>query len=519
MRGLGSWLIVALAAVLVVALVFVVAARKMPLGVPGEWEWMRVGLAPSGAALLVAGAAVAAYAGFVALGLQTLAKPRSRWVEAAWVAGLLIAAMAIQVAVPTGAPAPYDLAKWAAVNYLPSSTGYFRIAREQAATNPWRFLAEYPAWIRSQDSLHIGTHPPGLIAVQCLLRALMERHPALADGLVNQMPAAVEVGFRVFASKEQPLARADRAALLATALLTLAACAATVVPLYLLARLTLPAHAAWAAAALWPLAPAANLFQPVADTAYPLISMGAMALAAWAVRGDGTRPALSSAEGSVPAASSIHGGDGTRSVPATRWALAIGAGALMGFGMAFTLAFLGVGLIVAIITAFSSKTAWRTRVLVLVAVGIGFAAVLLAGWGITGANPFEIARWNLRNHARFYVEYPRTYRLWLMVNPIELLIALGIPSAVWCAVGLLDVRRVPTPVWATLLVVLLLNLVGRNLGEVARLWMMFMPGLLLAAGIGVTKLGTRPGILAVTVALLGAQTLALQAMIQVVYPV
>ncbi len=205
MRGLGSWLIVALAATLVVALVVVVAARTVPLGVPGEWEWMRVGLAPNGAALVLSGAAVAAYSAFVALGMRMLAKPRSRWVEAAWVAGLLIAAMAIQVAVPTGAPPPYDLAKWAAVNYLPSSTGYFRIAREQAANDPWRFLAEYPAWIRSQDSLHIGTHPPGLIAVQCLLRALMERHPELADGLVNHMPAAVDVGFRVFASKDQAL--------------------------------------------------------------------------------------------------------------------------------------------------------------------------------------------------------------------------------------------------------------------------------------------------------------------------
>ncbi len=301
--------------------------------------------------------------------------------------------------------------------------------------------------------------------------------------------------------------------------MTLAACAATVVPLYLLARLALPAPAAWAAAALWPLAPAANLFQPVADTAYPLLSTGAMALAAWAVRGDGTRPALSSAEGSAPATKSNHRGDGTRSVPATSWALAVGAGAVMGIGMAFTLAFLGVGLIVAIIVASSTKIAWRTRALVLMAIGLGFSAVLVAGWGITGANPFEIARWNLRNHARFYVEYPRTYRLWLMVNPIELLIALGLPSAVWCAVGLLDVRRVPTPVLATLLVIALLDLVGRNLGEVARLWMMFMPGLLVAAGMGFDKLGTKPAVVAATLVLLGAQTLALQAMIQVVYPV
>jgi methylthioxylose transferase len=176
-------------------------------------------------------------------------------------------------------------------------------------------------------------------------------------------------------------------------------------------------------------------------------------------------------------------------------------------------------LIVAMIVTFSPKMVWRTRALLLLAVGIGFSAVLLAGWGITGANPFQIARWNLRNHARFYVEYPRTYRLWFMVNPLELLIALGLPSGVWCAVGVLDVRRVPTPVWATLMVIALLDMAGRNLGEVARLWMLFMPGLLVAAGVGLTRMGMKPAAFAATVALLGAQTLALQAMIQVVYPV
>ena len=69
------------------------------------------------------------------------------------------------------------LAKWASVNYLAGSAGYFKLARQQAARDPWKFLAEYPVWIRGQDSLHIGTHPPGLIAAQCLLLRVMERNP------------------------------------------------------------------------------------------------------------------------------------------------------------------------------------------------------------------------------------------------------------------------------------------------------------------------------------------------------
>jgi hypothetical protein len=156
----------------------------------------------------------------------------------------------------------------------------------------------------------------------------MERNPALADFLVDHMPPSTAVGFRQLESLDaRPLRRAERAGLYATALLTLLACAGTVVPLYLLARVALPAPAAWAAAALWPLIPAANLFQPVADTAYPLISTSAWALAAWAAR--------------------LQNGL-NRPNPAGL-ILAVSSGVVMAFGMVFTLAFLPVGLITALI--------------------------------------------------------------------------------------------------------------------------------------------------------------------------
>jgi hypothetical protein len=493
---LGLVLTAQAAAVLLLA--FAVSARLVPLGVRGEWEWLRVQISPTKEWLFLAILGVAAYAGFVAFGLRGMAPQRSPRVAAAWVFGLVVAAVALHVVVPMGAPSGYDLAKWAAVNYLPGSSGYFQIARQQAVRDPWRFLADYPRWIRTQDSLHIGTHPPGLIAAQCLLLRVMEENPALAGFLLDHMPATVELGFRIFGERAQPpLSRADRAALFATALLTLAACALTVVPLYLLARVALPPSAAWTAAALWPLAPAANLFQPVADTAYPLLSTSAVALAAWAVRlqervDHPTAPAIS---------------------------LAALSGAVMAAGMFFTLAFLPVGAIVALVLLSNRAVSWRMRAALVLATGAGFMVLLAVGWGITAADPIEIARWNLRHHARFYDEYPRTYGLWLWLNPLELAIALGLPSAIWCAVGLLAPRAVPRPVWATLLVLVLVNLTGRNMGEVARLWLLFMPPLLVAAGHGWNRLGDRPAALAASAALVGLQTLALQTMIQVVYPI
>jgi methylthioxylose transferase len=337
-----------------------------------------------------------------------------------------------------------------------------------------------------------------LIAVQCVLIGVMERQPSLAGFLLDHMPTAVDQGFRVFAERDpQPLTRADRAALYATAILTLAACAGTVVPLYLLARVALSAPAAWAAAALWPLAPAANLFQPVADTAYPLLSTSALTMAAWAAWSQ-ERPGWAAFSGIL---------------------LAVTSGATMAFGMFFTLAFLPVGLIVALLVCFHRSVSPRSRAVLILAIGLGFVTILLCGWVVIGANPFVIGSWNLYHHARFYDDYPRTYRLWLVVNPVELAIAIGLPSVVWCLVSVAAARGLPLSVWSTLLVLTLTNLTGRNMGEVARLWLLYMPPLLVGAGYSIDRWVKQPAALAASTALLGVQTLALQSLIQVVYPV
>jgi len=494
-------LILIIQALLVVGVTVAIGFRLMPVGVPGEWEWNRLAdwavLKWDG--LLIAGAGVLIYAGFAATGLHLLGTARSRGFEAACVGSLLFASICIQIIVPMGAPAGYDLTKWAAVNYIPGSAGYFQVAREKASDDTWKFLADYPFWIRSQDVFHIGTHPPGLIAAQCILLRTMERSPRLAGALLDHMPPSVDAGFRIFANpNDRPLSRGERASLYATALLTLFACAGTVVPLYLLARASMPASAAWAAAALWPLAPAANLFQPVADTAYPLLSTAALALSVWAARSYSAKSARR------PIAAAL---------------LAVASGAVMALGMSFTLAFLPVGLIVALTLLGSTSLTWGSRVFLILATGVGFLVVVAVGWALTTANPFVIMTWNLKHHADFYVEYPRSYLRWLWVNPLETAIALGIPTAIWCMVGLLAPRTIPVPAFATLIVFVLINLAGRNLGEVARLWMLFMPPLLLAAGAGMSRLGARASALGATTAMLGVETLALQAMIQVVYPV
>jgi methylthioxylose transferase len=171
------WSIVAIQAALVALLAVAVYRGLMPLGIRREWLW---GVLPPRAICpwnwrALAAAIVAGYGALVGLGLWALHSRSSRRSEALWLTTLFAAAIGVQVAIPTGAPDEYDLTKWAYVNFIPSSSGYYWIARNQAATDPWAFLARYPDWIRSQDSLHIGTHPPGLIVLQCILLRTMER--------------------------------------------------------------------------------------------------------------------------------------------------------------------------------------------------------------------------------------------------------------------------------------------------------------------------------------------------------
>jgi hypothetical protein len=485
---------------LVAGLVVLIASGRMPLGIPGEWEWLRVKARPPFEALSLVALTVAGYAGFAALGARSLRRGNRGpgWLrESAWLLSLLAASIAMQVAIPLGAADEFDLTKWAYVNYFGASTGYYQVARREALQDPWRFLSEYPEWIQRQDSLHIGTHPPGLITLQCLLLRTMERNPGLTALLIRTMPSSTVEGFRqIERGKHTTVAKPDRAALYLASLITLLACAGTVVPLYALARSALSAETSWIAATLWPLVPSANLFQPDPDTAYPFLATLALALAAWSARVDSSERRL---------------GAGLL--------LAFASGLVLAFAVVFTLAFLPVGLIVAVtILTAPGLPAWR-RLDLIAAIGAGFILVTGLGWWITGASPLTIWFWNLRNHARFYVEYPRTYLAWLIVNPIELAIALGLPTALWSLLGFAGGRAVPRTAWATLGVLVLLDLIGRNMGEVARLWMLFLPPLLLAAAAGIERLAGGPRSLAATIALTGIQTLALQALIQVVYPV
>ncbi|WP_169977288.1 hypothetical protein [Tautonia rosea] len=454
---------------------------RVPLGVPGEWTWARLGEAvePVAVSVGLGLAGLAVYVAFVAIGRRDLGRSVRGWRrEAIWLIGLLVMGVFAQLAALSAAPPGYGTAKMVTLA-MSGSSGYYNVARTEM-TDVAGFLDSYPQWIREQDVYHIGTHPPGLFLTTWGALAAMDAFPGLARGIDERLPVDLVNAFREILG---PMPRADRAALVLIAALTLMICAGTAVPLYLLMRGSGRDPAvAWSAASLWPLVPSAILFQPTADTAFPLLAVSALALA--------TR------RGAIAAALS---------------------GVVLAVGMVFTLAFLAVGLMVALMIVTSPGVSIRRRAGLILATGAGFLTPTVVGWLVTGANPFLIWWWNQANHAGFYVEHPRRYAAWLLINPIELTVALGLPAAVWAGVGLAS-GRAPRVSWIALGVLVLLTVSGRSLSEVARLWIPFCPMLLAASAAGQARLGGGAVTLAVTALLMAIQVVMMQLTIQVVYP-
>jgi len=466
---------------LIVALGWLLQSDR-PLGVPGEWTWSRLdqGVEPLAIAVGLGLVGAALYALFVGCGTRRLSRTRlSRLEETLWLLSLAPATVAVQLVLVSAAPPGYGLTKWVTIA-MSGSSGYFEVA-EAEMEDPWAFLEDYPGWIQEQDALHIGTHPPGLFVVSKAALAAMEAAPETARAIDRVLPETLARGFETILG---PMPPTRRAAIALIGAFTLLMSGLTAPFIYAMALSFLHSKgSAWVAAALWGVVPAAALFHPASDTAFPCLSVAALALAS-------------------------RGGRGS----------AVGAGVVLAVGMAFSLVFLAVGLLVGLLELTRFDRPLRGRLVLIGSTGLGFLAPTLMAWGVTDANPFAIWWWNQVNHARFYVEFPRSYTAWVVINPIETAVALGLPAAVWTVLGL-SRRQAPRVAWLTVGVLAVLTVSGRSLSEVARLWLPFDPALLVAAGAGLERASAGSATSAATVFLMAVQVILMQMWIQVVYPV
>jgi hypothetical protein len=224
-----------------------------------------------------------------------------------------------------------------------------------------------------------------------------------------------------------------------------------VVPLYFWAADLFGPPTAVAAVGLYALTPSLLVFSPMTDLLYVPLAVGVLAM--------------------------LHLGLARRD-PAQ---LAFG-GVIAWLALQCTLAFLVVLFVLAVYVALEAVAERRyEETLKLLAWPVGvFAALTILFWVVPlRYNSLLVWKLCITNNASFNTG--RTFLPWLLLNPLDFLLFLGVPTAVLLVREVVRAARRRGEVAARRFIValvvtlLLLNATGTNRGEVARLWMPLMP--------------------------------------------
>jgi len=473
MPAVARLTVIAVAAAVSLALLWL---TRIPLGIPGEWVWERIEYA-DGAAEALFGVAQFGIVGAVYLlivwqGHRHVATC-SRWELTAWLGALVLVGLAWLIAVQEGPRDEYRLSKAPFVLYYPASSGYFHAARYDIDSVP-RLLQTYEQRVKKGDVLHEGTHPPGLYVLYRTLISLVDRTPTLVTFSDATMPKSFRDACDTIDYARQlsgdSLNPEDRAILWLASLLTMFSAAAAVVPLFALILQTESRTIAWQTVAFWPLIPVLAIFTPKSDVLF--VFPAALLVMLWMLAVRRQSAALGALAG------------------LTGWC-----------GLFLSLVFLPVGLIAFIaglLTAVPSEqeSLWaglRRAVLRIRTPAVAGCVVVVAATALihqfAEINLTRVWWSNWQNHAGFYDQYSRTVFGWLLVNPVELALAVGAPVACLAIASIVNGLRqdrceLRPAVLAVVFVWSLLWLSGKNSGEAARLWIPLLPLLVWVMAIG-----------------------------------
>ena len=471
----GLILVVALSAISV-ALLWL---TSIPLGIPSEWTWERIS-ADGAESEIVLGIIQAGIAGIVYVLVAWLGARRigtcSRLEVVGWLLGISIVGCGWMLAVQEAPRSGWRMSKAAFVLYYPGSSGYFHKARYEMPDSV-EFLRDYEDLMSEGDVLHVGTHPPGLFLIYRSLIDLLDDRPALSQSIAITAPESTAEAFAIIDELEQrsgkELTTADRAVIWLATILTQTCCVLAVVPIFLLIRQSCSRETSWQTAVFWPLLPALAIFIPKSDVLFVLPAT--LLIWSWLCA---TRH-QSFFIGSI-------------------------AGAIGWGGLFCSLAFLPVGLIAFVASLLAAikpqenddhheeaiktnglptavvRSLWKPLLGGIIAVaGLTLVVSLLCEM-----NLLRVWVYNYHNHAGFYARFTRTVWMWWLVNPLELIFAVGVPVMFLAA---RTIRKYGTswrivqqrPLLASFLSVwTLLWLSGKNSGEAARLWIPLFPALL-----------------------------------------
>jgi methylthioxylose transferase len=493
-------LLIALATLLVSALVW---TQAWHIGIAREWQWPYFPPPESFVAIVPAVFFCALMAVLVAVSLRRgLATKRSEIITVGLGAALSLGIiLETAQAVPTS---PYD-----AYNAIvaPWAGGYY--AEAVHVSDMGAYLKGYAGMVpqlRVDDHMrgHIADHPAGPVVFHWAVNRILDRWPAAArwftpssaNEVVNLGSQGKPTTWRRIAMElaRGSLSDGEFAGIWASALLFRLGYWLALILVYLLVRDICSRETALLALALSALIPSLHLFSPYPDLLFPLFAVAG--LYAWhrALRRGGVGWAALS---------------GAIAVAGLLWSMSLLAG-------------------VALLGAYSLLVAWRG--VVEGRGGSGRGAWLRATFGwcagflicsllpmlLFGYDVWSVWRTCLSQHSTFAAHFPRSYWAWTLFNPVEFAVFAGLPAFLLLMVtAVTDFRRwcperrrqaLSSLPWALLVVLAALDFSGKNLGEVARLWMFLMPFAAAAGACALASLdGKRGWIAGAVLALAAAQ--------------
>lgn len=440
----------------------VVATHAWRIGVPGEWQWPYYAAAASWAVASPAVALSLLLAATVGVCLHhRLAGPRQ---EALGVGLCMVIALGIILNLGDAGPSGrYETIPRTASPWI---SGYF--AESVFIEDMGGYLENYPERISGLKVNvpfgHLADHPVGPVLFHWVVNRTMETWPWLSRRFPPRDPTDSGQARKLAETiVGRDMSDGAFAGIWASALLYRLAYWLALVPVYFLAREFHSREAGLLALAMTALIPSLHLFGPYPDQIFPLVAVGAFF--AW------------------------H-----RAMRSKNMLWAAAAGFLMLVGLLWSLAFLAMVAMLglaALLQLWREHSAGRNRIawtawLRIVLAGVGaFAVCSLLPMVLFGYDVYGVWRICLSQHASFAVLFPRSYVSWMLFNPVEFVLFTGVAvGGLWIGSAVRDARRwwgrrrrgaLSVLPWALIGVLAVLNLSGKNLGEVSRLWMFLMP--------------------------------------------
>ena len=481
-----TWIGLVWAIVLILAL-----GLKVPFGVPKEWVWQfRTDTRFDPILVFVAIGALATLSGLVLWATDQLRQSgkKFRTVIAVSLLSAITFRFCIAVMVPQSwQPTPVY---WALVIASPAATSFYDEARNLEQQGLSNYLRHYHEQLPSKP-FHAATHPPGLPMLFALWRSLAMR-PAL-QRLVPMDETSLTLMREVYVRIAPPL-RHDSvypsdAELKATWWVALFCFLCGIAALLIWVWLLFQVNPNLSVIALAATVPAMLWWQMTVDNVHLLAIMLTLVSAFYWQR--------------------------TRSINwATLTGLMFGVSLWLAFKNAIPLACIAFWLIWEDLKEKGRPSIAQWTLVVLLAVG-----PYLLAWLLFGFQPVATFKAASAAHHAQAGAHARSYLPWVFANLADFAMALG---GAW--LGLVAVRLwawfrqerwQPSICMVTLLVLMLLNLSGMVRGEVARLWMVFVPLLALES---VKSLPARPLELALLTFVQGGMGLALHIQLEFLRP-